>query len=183
MVFLPLALEIIALFFCAWIAAALVRGFFSCETPFVPTLKRVLPVIAKEIALSKNSVFYDLGCGEGRVLGIFRAAYPEAAFVGIEKSRLLCLLAKILNRRFLGGRFKIIRGDFFKTDLSAATHVFLYQLPRVLDELLPKFEKELKPGATVVSVDFPFSKKQFVRKISLPCAPYKICRAAYVYKF
>jgi hypothetical protein len=44
-----------------------------------------------------------------------------------------------------------IRGDMFTADISEATAVMLYLLPRLNLELRPKLQKELKPGTPIVS--------------------------------
>src|SRR5436190_18361989 len=55
----------------------------------------------------------------------------------------------------LGSRARIIYGDFLGADLRAATIVTLYQLPAVNELLRPLLEAQLRPGARVVSLDFP----------------------------
>lgn len=183
MIVVQIILDIAMLCFGAWVAAMLIKGFFSSEVPFVPALKRVLPTITRAMPLSRDSVFYDLGCGDGRILRAFREKYSDAAYIGIEKSFPIYLLAYLYNRKLLGPRFRIKRGDFFKTDLSGATHVFMYPIRGVAQRLLPKFEKELKPGTIVVSIDHPFEKRKYDQKIDLPNGRYQICRTAYVYRF
>ena len=54
----------------------------------------------------------------------------------------------------LEDRVKVIHGNFFEVDISEADVVFLYLLTSVNERLRPKLEKELKPGARVVSHDF-----------------------------
>ena len=49
---------------------------------------------------------------------------------------------------------KFLKQDLFKTDISEATVVTLYLLPSLNLRLLPKLNKELKPGTRIVSHAF-----------------------------
>ena len=52
-----------------------------------------------------------------------------------------------------------------------------------MDSLLPKFEKELKPGTKVISCDFKFSKKEPTKVIHLKANKSALNRTLYVYDF
>ena len=136
--------------------------FFSTlnKAPFVRVPKNVLPKIIELLDIKDNSVVYDLGCGDSRVLTECYKYNSKAKYFGIEKAAIPYLLAKIKTRKT---GVKILRGDFFKKDLSRATRIFLYLLPGTMDKLLPKLEKELKNDALVVSCSFKFTDKQPVK--------------------
>ena len=51
-------------------------------------------------------------------------------------------------------RVRIVRGDLFEADISAATVVSLYLLTDLNLKLRPKLLRELKPGTRVVSHAF-----------------------------
>ncbi|MEJ7709607.1 MAG: 50S ribosomal protein L11 methyltransferase [Pyrinomonadaceae bacterium] len=61
------------------------------------------------------------------------------------------------NARKVGvsDRVQFLEQDLFEVDLSKADVVTLYLLPEVNARLLPKFQKELKPGTRVVSHNYP----------------------------
>ncbi|RLE54897.1 MAG: hypothetical protein DRJ40_09870 [Thermoprotei archaeon] len=101
-----------------------------------------------------GEVVYDLGCGDGRVL-IIAAREFGARAVGIEiRKDLYEQCIKKIKELGLEDRVKVIHGNFFEVDISEADVVFLYLLTSVNERLRPKLEKELKPGARVVSHDF-----------------------------
>jgi len=54
----------------------------------------------------------------------------------------------------LNDRIQIVQGNLYEFPLSEADVVTLYLLTSVNEKLKPKLEKELKPGARVVSHDF-----------------------------
>lgn len=159
---------------------------FHAKVPFVPVSSSVLPDIYKALEIKEGSVVYDLGCGEGRVLFYCSRLVPKATYIGIENSPFPLLLARFRgwwHTKMTGTKIEIINKDFFQQDLSNATHIFTYLYPNVMDDLLPKFDRELKPGTRLVSVSFKFTQKQPTLLIDLKRSKYKLARHIYVYEF
>lgn len=161
-------------------------GNFKNRVPFVTSSNAVLKDIAKALEVKDDSVVYDLGCGDGRVLLYLTRSNPKARYIGIENNIFPLLLARFesfLNKKKGGAKVEIINNNFFKQDLSNATHIFTYLYPNIMDELLPKFEKEFKPGTRLVSLSFKFASKNPVSEIDLKRSKYKLGRKLYVYQF
>ncbi len=161
-------------------------GNFKNRVPFVTASNAVLKDIEKALEVKDDSVVYDLGCGDGRVLVFLSRLYPKAKYIGIENNIFPLLLARaesFLNRKKTGNKIEIIDNDFFKQDLKDATHIFTYLYPNIMDELLPKFEKELKSGTRLVSLSFKFTSKNPISEIDLGRSKYKLGRKIYVYQF
>jgi SAM-dependent methyltransferase len=161
-------------------------GNFKNKVPFVTASNAILKDIAKALEVKDSSVVYDLGCGDGRILLYLSRLNPKARYIGIENNILPLLLARVesfLYKKKTGNEIKIINGDFFKQDLSNATHIFTYLYPNIMDELLPKFEKELKPGTKLVSLSFKFSGKNYSNEVDLMRSKYKLGRKLYIYQF
>ena len=147
-----------------WMANLLRDG-----SPFVPISKSVLKEIEKVIGINDNSVVYDLGCGDGRVLFYLSQLHPKAKFIGIERSIFPLFLSKVtafFHNKKVENKVEIINKDFFKTDLSNATHIFTYLRPDVMDNLLPKLDKELKSGTKLVAGYFQFTLKRPIAEAS-----------------
>ena len=151
--------------------------------PFVPVRRKVLNKIISALELNDRSILYDLGCGDGRILFAVARTNPSISCVGIEIGPFPFLLAKIKNIFWGSKKVRILYGNFFKLDTSPATHIFLYLFPEALDELLPKFEKELKTGSRVVSCDFEFSKKKPNKIIEIESLGWQKNKRLYVYDF
>ncbi len=97
---------------------------------------------------------YDLGSGEGRIV-IMAARQFKAKAVGIELSQDLCKAATARVKALgLEDRIKIIHGNLLKIDLSPADVVTIYLLTASNELLKPNLERDLRPGARVVSHDF-----------------------------
>lgn len=138
----------------------------------VPVVDRML-----EVAGLKNSeTVYDLGCGDGRIL--FSAAKNFGAkAVGVEISEKLVKEARDRAESMgLQEQVKVIQGDMLQVDLRNADVVALYLMTEANDQLRPKLERELKPGARVVSLEFKIQgwKPVKVDKIETHHHPYMI---------
>ena len=156
------------------------------RVPFVPVPNSILKDIEHALAIKENSVVYDLGCGDGRILFSLARAIPEAKYIGIENSLFPFLLASVRNwwhKKFTKDNVTIIKQDFFKYDISNATHIVTYLYPNVMDELLTPLEAQLKPCTRLVSVTFKFTLKRPIAEIDLERSKYKLARKMYIYEF
>jgi cyclopropane fatty-acyl-phospholipid synthase-like methyltransferase len=97
---------------------------------------------------------YDLGCGDGRI-PIAAAQKYGARGVGIDIDPVRIAEAKE-NAKAAGVADKVtfLNQDLFTSDFKDATVVTLYLLPSVNERLMPKLQKELKPGTRIVSHAF-----------------------------
>lgn len=152
------------------------------KAPFVPIPEAVLPNIVETLKLNNSAVLIDLGSGDGRVLFAASKCFPNLRCVGIDKALFAIWSARFVRR----GKFpnvSFVRKNFFKYPLNEATHVFTYLFPKLMNELLPKLEQELKPGTRLVSCDFQFSNKQPIQTIELNRPEHALGRTLYVYEF
>ena len=135
--------------------------------PYVPLPKNSVRGILEFAELDRDGAFYDLGCGDGRVLiGAVKISGVKKAS-GYEISPWPYLKAKFLVRREkLGNKIEILRQNLFNADLSQADAVFAYLYPKVIGKLALKFSRELKPEAKIICVSFPIeSPEKFSLKL------------------
>lgn len=122
--------------------------------PWVPTWQVDVDRALRLANLQPGEVFYDLGCGDGKA--VFSAAKVGATATGIEIAwplYSLCQIRKLIQHS--PAKFKL--GNLFHLDVSDADVVYVFGMPRTIQEKLrAKLEKELKPGARVLSYAFPF---------------------------
>jgi hypothetical protein len=110
----------------------------------------------------------------------------EALSIGIENNPFAVLLARVgarWHRYRYGTKIEILQKDFFTHDLSDATHIFTYLYPHLMDDLLLKFDKELKTGTRLVSATFKFTVKHPIAEIDLERGKYQLARKLYIYEF
>jgi SAM-dependent methyltransferase len=181
-------LIIILLYFGLLIAVVFLFSFIWTSLfvryPFVPVPMAIIPEIIKCLKIEDGSRVYDLGCGDGRVLSACLKASSAADYIGIERDFMPFLLAKI--KLFLScdsKKIKLLRKNFFHCDLSGANRIFLYLYPGLIEKLLPKLEKELAPGARLVSCDLPLPGKETTEIIELSGNKNFLVKKLFVYTF
>jgi len=132
------------------VVSSLRRGVLA---PWVPTRSELLPYIMLLVKPKEGDVFYDLGCGDGRVA--VEASLRGARAVCIEINKELIEKAKERARKLgVFDRVEFINDDFFNVSLSDATIVYMYLLTSVNRMLKPKLERELRLGTKVITLDF-----------------------------
>jgi hypothetical protein len=120
---------------------------------WVPTPDELVRAMLKAANTSANDLVYDLGAGDGKI-AIAAAKEFGARAVGVEYDPKMAKLATCLvNAAGVADKVRIIQGDIFETDFSAATVVTLYLLPTLNERLIPTLLK-MKPGTRVVSHSF-----------------------------
>jgi SAM-dependent methyltransferase len=125
--------------------------------PFVPTPWVILDEMLKIAEIQKTDVVYDLGSGDGRLVNEAVKRYG-ARGVGVERdAKLVDYSRRQAQTDNIADRVAFTAGDLFDTDLSKATVVTMYLLPRLMPRLVPKLRAELPVGARVVSHDYPLS--------------------------
>lgn len=131
------------------------------NSPWAPwwrTNKKTARAICELAKITGSDLVYDLGCGDGTLL-ITAGKEFGAKGVGIEIDPLRVWMVRIRVWFNDLKNVEIRRQDFFKTDLSKATVIVVYLVPKTLDKLLPKFRKELKKGTRIVSYRYEMNLK------------------------
>lgn len=125
------------------------------DVVWLPTPDSVVDAMLHLAGAGPGDVLYDLGSGDGRT------AIAAAARFGVREARGMEVRKHLLRRsrnqaRRAGvrDRVRFVGEDLFRADLSEATVVTLYLLPRLNRRLRPRLLRELRPGARVVSHDF-----------------------------
>ena len=105
--------------------------------------------------VTRDDVVYDLGSGDGRIVVLAAQKYG-ARGVGVEIDRRLVEISRtVALESEVADRATFIEGDLFTTDISKATVVTLWLSTTVNRRLEAKLKRELRPGARIVSRQFP----------------------------
>ncbi|QQG40850.1 MAG: SAM-dependent methyltransferase [Candidatus Levyibacteriota bacterium] len=130
------------------------------DSPWAPwwkTSKEKSRAICRLANVSSKDIVYELGSGNGTTL-IVAAKEFGAKGIGIEIDPLRVLVSKIkIWQEELTDKITIKRKNFFDEDLSKATVVYVYLVPKALERLKPKLLKELKKGTRLVSLNYEIS--------------------------
>jgi len=121
---------------------------------FVPTPAEVVTAMLKLANVTSKDVIYDLGCGDGMIVTAAAKEFGATA-VGIDINP---VRVKEANERVakagVTDKVKILNEDLFTANISSASVVTLYLLQSLNEKLIPKLNKELKPGTRIVSQTF-----------------------------
>jgi SAM-dependent methyltransferase len=119
------------------------------------------------IKVGAGDVFYDLGCGDGRVAVV--AAMRGARVVCVELDPTLADAASAaVKAAGVDDRVEVLREDLFTVDVSSATVVYIFLLPSLHARLRPIFESTLRPGTKVLSREFEIEGWLPGRQLELP---------------
>lgn len=145
-------MEIVFLILLLALAVSMLIPFFSLA-PWLPIREKDVGRALDLARLRTGERFYDVGCGDGRVVAA--AARRGAAAVGLEISFALWCACRL--RQALGGApgAAFLLKNLYRQDLSDADAVYVYGTSKTnARDLRPKLEAELKPGARVVTYAF-----------------------------
>jgi len=136
-----------------WLALLPLHRYERYDVPWVPTRRELIKHIIRIAGVRRGDVFYDLGCGDGRV--VIEAVKHGARGVCIEiRPDLIKEAMKNAKRENVYDRISFIQGDFYTQDLSKATVIYMYLLTRVNAALKPKLEREARVGTRIITLDF-----------------------------
>ncbi len=120
--------------------------------PLAPTNKGLIKKIIETAGLKDGDVFYELGTGTGRIIAAF-AENEKIKAVGFELSPLYWLVT-LLNLKFKNRKnYKLYWKNFFNADLTGASAIFFFLMPKTIEKLKGEFSK-LKPGTKIISYAF-----------------------------
>src|SRR5262249_7709090 len=124
------------------------------DVKFVPSPESVVDAMLQLARVTAADVVYDLGSGDGRI-PIAAAKTYGARGVGIEIDPIRIRESNDnLRKAGVGDRVIFLNQDLFEANISEATVVTLFLLPKLNLQLMPKLKKELRPGVRVVSHQF-----------------------------
>ena len=121
---------------------------------FVPTPQTVVDEMLKVANVRKGDVLYDLGSGDGRIV-ITAAKRFGVRGIGIDiDPQRIAEANENARKEGVAHLVTFKQQDLFTTDISEATVVTLYLLPRLNVKLRPKLFSDLKNGTRIVSHAF-----------------------------
>jgi cyclopropane fatty-acyl-phospholipid synthase-like methyltransferase len=117
---------------------------------YVPTTDKNSDKMLELLSITPGQKVVDLGAGDGRL--IIAMARKGAEAHGYEINPFLVTIAKKkITEAGLEGKAFMYCKNLWKQDISSFDSVAIYAMKHMVAGLEKKFEKELKPGAKVVS--------------------------------
>jgi len=155
------------------LAAAAFASLFAIAglsgAPWVPSRTAEVAQALARTQLGPGKTFCDLGCGTGTTLVI--AARTGARVRGVELNPILWAIASLRLARTPNAHVHL--GSFWRYNLSDVDVAFIFSMPRFMDRIGAKFQRELRPGAQAVSYTFEIPGRR----------PLWHSRTSYIYKY
>jgi len=123
------------------------------DVMWLPTRDELVTQMLTVARVTPEDLVVDLGAGDGKI-AIAAARQFGARAWGIEYNNKLAALAqRNAEKAGVGNRVRIVQGDIFQEDFSAASVVTLYLLEELNAQLRPTL-LNMRPGTRVVSNAF-----------------------------
>lgn len=141
-----------------YVLSACCASFSAAEgadtsVPYVPTPQSVVERMLEIGKVGPRDYLIDLGSGDGRIVVTAAKKHGARGFgVDLNPTRISEANANA-SEAGVTDKVAFYQRDLFETDLTNASVITMYLLPRVNLELRPKL-LELKPGTRIVSHDF-----------------------------
>jgi len=135
-------------------------------SPYVPTKNKESEFFLKEAQLKKGQTFYDLGCGDGRIVRTAVKEYKVKG-TGFDINPVLIHYARLLTKFKKVNNITFVTKNIFDVDLRKIDVVYIFLMPKLIEKLCPKFKKEMKKNSILISHGFEVEglKKKLYKKI------------------
>ena len=139
-----------------WVRATFWGDHPDSLAPYVPSPLNIVREMLTLASAGPGDIVYDLGCGDGRVLFTAVEEFNVSRAIGYDLDQEMVEgVEKKIRDKGMVGRIVAIQANFMEVDMTEATIITLYLTTSGNAKLRPKLEADLKPGARVVSHDFP----------------------------
>ncbi|MFA5133771.1 MAG: hypothetical protein WC459_03140 [Patescibacteria group bacterium] len=123
-----------------------IAGYIAA--PYVPTRKKDVDRFLTLAELKRGDLFYDLGCGDGRIPKA--AAEAGAKAVGFEISILNYYFCKIFRRGF-EVKFK----NFYTADYHTVDAVYMFLSQSAHNKMGEILRRQMKKGSKIITYVWP----------------------------
>ena len=131
---------------------------------YVPTPMEAVSVMIQVAEVTEEDIFYDLGCGDGRIV-VSAALVYGCQVVGIDyDSDRVAETRRTAKRNGVSNLVVAIEGDVLEEDFDEATVITCYLMKDLLQLLKPKFAK-LRKGTRIVCYEKPIPGVTEERKV------------------
>jgi len=130
---------------------------FTEQVPLYLSGRKTIDALANQLDNDKPFIFADFGCGLASVLLPLAKQFPDAHFIGYETAPLPYLIARL---RSLGTKnLDIKRQSFWLTSWNEHDVIYCFLSPAPMPAIETQADKQIKPGAVLVSNTFALPEK------------------------
>jgi hypothetical protein len=144
-----------AAFLAASVALGLLVYSFIAGVAPVPTTPKVTAKILGALSPDLEGNIFELGSGWGTLAYALAKRFPACTVIAYEISPIPWFICKLRLALFPQPNVILRRADFHTASLDQAAAIVCFLFPGCMKKLGPKLQKELLPGAQVVSHTWP----------------------------
>ncbi|HRD35101.1 MAG TPA: class I SAM-dependent methyltransferase [Rhodocyclaceae bacterium] len=125
---------------------------FRTQVPLYLSNSATIAALLERLPANRDIRFLDIGSGTGSVLIALARHRPGSRFTGIETAPGPYLVSRLMARGI--PNLHIERGDFFEPSWAGYDIVYAFLSPVPMAAVWAKAQRELKPGALLISNSF-----------------------------
>lgn len=137
-------------------------SFFFIKIPSVPSSRRLLNLLFKQMSFEKGAHFVDLGAGGGRV--VFQAEKHGLKAHGYEIS-ILPYLWSLISKTLTRSKANLLFADFFRQDLKHAKYIYCYLFSETVAKAWDKIKAENPAGTYFITNTFRLKSEKPVQTL------------------
>lgn len=143
------------------------------DIPYVPSSDEKVQTMIELAGIRSGDKAVDLGSGDGKLILALAAKGADATGLEIDDER-SSLSADRIRTAGLQNKARIVKGSFWRHDLSPYDLIVLYGVPSIMERLQLKITNEAKRTVRIVSnhFEFPGWRPQEVRNSVLLYRPF-----------
>lgn len=137
------------------IVGGLVELYFNVvhhQAPLIWSRRRVRQAVIKNVDLKPGQVFCELGAGAATLVRHLAKQYPSNKFIAVDHGPFSFILGRLLSLPYPNISWR--QQNFFKLNLADIDYFYCFLNVQTMIDLEPKFLREAKPGAVIISYIF-----------------------------
>ena len=163
------------------IASVVYYGIRLGITP-MPSSRKAVATIIDLIPDETCGKIVDLGSGWGTLAYPIAKRFPDASVIGCELSPIPWIYSRVKGVFVRRPNLTLRRQSVFDVDLTDVEVVVVYLHPAAMRKLRAKFERELRPGAIVLSNTFEVPTWEATQTHHLGKSRFSTSNDIYVYR-
>jgi SAM-dependent methyltransferase len=135
--------------------------------------RKMADILQKDAAGKPSYTVFDLGSGGGAMTRMIGRRIPQAKIIGYEIAPIAYKQSLLMQKIFGPKNIEYRKENFLPVDCSKADAVVLFLTAAFAKTVGEKLYKELKPGALVVTNEFPLQDDWKPQEVITVYSPFK----------
>ena len=127
--------------------------------PCISLYTRHKDLMRQQLALTSWSSLVDLWCGDGSALRFFSQYYNLRSLEGFDTNSVAIWRGKITNL-CNHNNIHLFTQNFLSVDLQKYDYIYLFLLPKQLDDIQEWLQKNMRPDTVIICNTFLFTKRK-----------------------